>query len=219
MDCEMHEMDGYAATRKIRANEKSAARQPLPIIAMTAHALDGDREKCLAAGMNDYISKPVDPAGLAEILARWQPYGPRGAAAEPNSPPAAIANPVFDPEQLMHRVMGDGDLAALLVRGFIDQFPAKLSQFKALIKARDFGSIRLHAHSLKGAAATLAAAELGMAAEALGAAAEAGQVQDVLAVLPRLERKFTEFKHALGQAHWAAGEQKGTADEKSYCRG
>ena len=217
MDCEMQEMDGYVATRQIRAYEKSVARRPLPIIAMTAHALDGDREKCLAAGMNDYISKPVDPAGLAEILARWQTYGRQCAAAEPGGDRAANVESVFDGEQFLNRVMGDGDLAAVLMNGFVEQFPDKLSQLKALFKARDVAGIRLNAHALKGAAATLSAADLATAAAELEEAAATGNLQDGLAVLPRLEANFNQFKQALRQTRWAAGGRKETEDEKSHC--
>jgi CheY-like chemotaxis protein len=74
MDCQMPEMDGYAAARRIREHEETLGKphaQRLPIVALTAHAMEGDRQRCLDAGMDDYLPKPVRPESLADIIAKW----------------------------------------------------------------------------------------------------------------------------------------------------
>ena len=73
MDVQMPEMDGFEATRQIRNPQSAVPNHRIPIIAMTAHAMQGDRERCLEAGMNDYVTKPVDPQALAEALDKWLP--------------------------------------------------------------------------------------------------------------------------------------------------
>jgi CheY-like chemotaxis protein len=104
MDCEMPEMDGYEATRRIRDAETGVRNPQIPVIAFTADAVSGDREKCFEAGMNDYLAKPVDPRRLAEVLEKWilrreleQEVGSRGTAIfEPDAMPIFDAAPIFD---------------------------------------------------------------------------------------------------------------------------
>ncbi len=202
MDCEMPEMDGYEATRRIR-NRATGMRNPgIPIIAVTADAMRGDREKCLDAGMSDYLAKPLEPQQLGAVLEKWAPppAGNKGNPAGEGSP--ATTEAVFNEEKLLARLMGDRKLAGHMVAGFLDDFPRQLHKLKLKLGAGDAEGARLQAHALKGAAATASAEVLrGLSAKAQAAAA-AGDLKHALAVLPRMERQLHRLKVALKQSGW-----------------
>jgi PAS domain S-box-containing protein len=151
MDCQMPVMDGYEATAQLRAAE--AGRPPTPIVAMTAGALAGDRERCLAAGMDDYISKPVAFEDLAAALRRWvardNGQSPRGTAA---APPEAAGSSALDARVL-------GELRALDTPGsgffqgvvglFLSSVPGRLEELAAAVARRDAKGVGAHAHALR----------------------------------------------------------------------
>jgi signal transduction histidine kinase/DNA-binding response OmpR family regulator len=144
MDVQMPEMGGFEATAAIRAAEHERGTR-LPIIAMTAHAMKGDRERCLAAGMDEYITKPLDPRQLCAVVERM---------AEGH--PSAIATDVAVPEvpmQVLARVGGDRQLLAEISRLFVDDAPRHLERIRHALDARDAEALRRAAHGLKGAAA------------------------------------------------------------------
>jgi signal transduction histidine kinase/CheY-like chemotaxis protein len=173
MDLQMPEMGGLEATSAIREREKKAGGGRLRIIAMTAHAMSGDRERCITAGMDDYLSKPIDSVMLYEAVERTA-----GAA-----PPAHAASaPAIDLAQALERMGGDRQLFADVIRVFLEDCPGQLAAIKAAVDAQDADAIRRTSHALKGAAGNLAAADVFEAAQTLErlgaerrlAAAEAG---------------------------------------------
>ena len=169
MDCHMPVMDGFDATRAIRARNGHSAR--IPIIAMTAGALDEDRERCFAAGMDDYISKPVDLATLAEVLSRWVPQtstadvgGDAAAAADvPQQQAAAPASNsvVLELERLqILRELGPADGLGLLpeaVRAFRQDSQGALDTLRAALENGQAAELEAAAHKLTGAAANIGA--------------------------------------------------------------
>jgi two-component system sensor histidine kinase/response regulator len=159
MDVQMPEMGGLEATAAIRQREREHGGH-IRIVAMTAHAMKGDRERCLAAGMDGYLSKPIDPALLYSAL-EHQTSAPTRAPAAP-----AAAAPV-DRERLMVRLEGDEQLFLDVVRLFLDDCPMRLAAIKAAVDSRDAEKIRTTAHALKGAAANLSAQRLFEAARTL----------------------------------------------------
>jgi PAS domain S-box-containing protein len=141
MDCQMPEMDGYAATAEIRSRE--SADRHTTIVAMTASTMEGDREQCLAAGMDDYISKPIRESELLQVLEGLAP-----AVEEPDPTPPAAA---IDQEGLLARFGHNSDLIKVVASLFLEEYPALFSRIKAAIQNRDSEDLRSAAHALKGA--------------------------------------------------------------------
>jgi signal transduction histidine kinase/CheY-like chemotaxis protein len=169
MDVQMPEMGGLEATAAIRERELVSGGH-IRIVAMTAHAMKGDRERCLAAGMDAYLSKPIDPTLLYASL-EHQPNAPEQetAAIAPAIAPAVRASgaPPIDRDALMERLGGDTQLLIDVVRVFLDDCPLRLAAIKAAVDSRNPELIRTTAHALKGAAANLSAQGLFEAAAML----------------------------------------------------
>jgi PAS domain S-box-containing protein len=189
LDVQMPEMDGFQATAAIRAAEKGTGRH-LHVVALTAHALKGDREACLAAGMDDYLSKPIRTAELLSMLERI------GAAAPP-APASPVVEPAFDPQDVLTRVEGDRDLLAELVEIFRAESPRMLADLRRCLEARDAGGVEVAAHALKGCVGNFggrAAATAALALERMGredGLAEAGPR------LVELEREVDRLRSGL----------------------
>jgi CheY-like chemotaxis protein/HPt (histidine-containing phosphotransfer) domain-containing protein len=202
MDCQMPEMDGYEATRLIRTSATGALNPRIPIVAVTAGAMAGDRQKCIEAGMDDYLSKPVEPAKLARMLDKWlgraqqeQTVDAAGPPVDPESGPA-----VFDHVALLGRLMGNQALAEKVVNLFLEAAPSQVANLRRQLAARDATVARREAHALKGAAATVSAPVLqGLALQAEQAAG-AGEWTRIEEILPRMEEQLQRLKTAI--ANW-----------------
>jgi signal transduction histidine kinase/DNA-binding response OmpR family regulator/HPt (histidine-containing phosphotransfer) domain-containing protein len=176
MDVQMPEMDGLEATRRIRDDP---GRARLPIIAMTAHSMKGDLERCLEAGMNDYVSKPVDTAKLFGTLAKWI-KGPGAATdAEVGLPPTDDGAPRsvdltgINLRLGLRRLGGDWRLFRKVLIGFVEEHGSTGAEIRAALGGGDKELARRLAHTLKGLAGTIAAEELAAEAEALETAIRA----------------------------------------------
>jgi signal transduction histidine kinase/DNA-binding response OmpR family regulator/HPt (histidine-containing phosphotransfer) domain-containing protein len=170
MDVQMPVMGGLEATAEIRRRERASGAH-VRIVAMTAHAMRGDRDRCLAAGMDGYLSKPIDPQTLFAVVEQ-------DAAAPIQLEPAAPAGPrtPVDMDAVMRRLSGDQNLFQEVAQLFLEDCPRRLENIDAAVASADLGQIRSAAHALKGAAATLSAAGLVAAAGALEACGSDGRV-------------------------------------------
>jgi PAS domain S-box-containing protein len=199
MDCQMPVMDGFEATRHIRGSVQPG----IPIIAITADAMSGDRDRCLSKGMNDYIAKPVDLGRLAEVLAQWLPVSGAGDAAQTAGQcDGQQAEAIFNVEALLRRLMGDRQLAGTILKGFLQDVPSQLNNLRARLDESDVLGARTQAHTLKGAAATVAAERLQRIALEMERAGATGQLDHCGQLMPHVLDEFERFKSALEVAGW-----------------
>ncbi|MES1254549.1 MAG: response regulator, partial [Acidobacteriota bacterium] len=200
MDMQMPVMGGAEATAAIRRREETKGGH-IRIVAMTAHAMDGDRERCLAAGMDGYLSKPIDPTLLfATVENEFQPSA-EPLPAPPATPPAAAAPAsvaALDVEGLRHRLGGDEKLLADVLLVFREDCPARLAAIKAAVEARDAKRISSSAHALKGAAGNLSATGLFEAARTLEQIGTDGQLDHAGPAWEHLLAQATRVMTAIG---------------------
>lgn len=196
MDCQMPEMDGYTATKEVRSLQSNVLDHNVPIIAMTAHAMKGDREKCLASGMDDYISKPIQPEKLLEMI-EIRLAGSKKPPPEKMRADIEPTKKIFDRTGFLDRLMGDEDLAGEILDGFLADVPLQVYELKTALDAGDAHSIQQQAHSLKGASANVGALAL---AEIAFQVELAGKAKDLIKAGPlisEIDHQLKTFKKSL----------------------
>jgi two-component system, sensor histidine kinase and response regulator len=197
MDCQMPEMDGYEATSEIRRLEGS--ERHTPIIAMTAAAMDGDRERCLEAGMDDYITKPVRMESVAEVLARWvSPEGPVETEVYEATVPQDLH--VLDEAQIgLLRTLDDGEgtLLSEIVGEFIAQTDDGRQNVAKLVRESDAPALARAAHTLKGASANVGASALAAVCAGMEMQARMGKLDGAGALMEQFDVEFARARDAL----------------------
>jgi CheY-like chemotaxis protein len=193
MDIQMPEMDGFEATIILREREKTNGGHQ-PVVAMTALAMNGDRDRCIEAGMDGYISKPIRPQELDEVLDRYVALI-NGEPSQDESAPSA--NNSIDVSQLLDRLDGDRAFLAELVDVFRADFPGNLSAVQQAIDRQDANGLCSAAHSLKGALANLSAIEASALAAELEAIGKSLDLTRAQATLDNLAMEIDNGMRAL----------------------
>jgi signal transduction histidine kinase/DNA-binding response OmpR family regulator len=209
MDCQMPVMDGYAATREIRAWEQTLAQpRRIPIVALTANALVGDADTCRAAGMDDHLAKPYSRKQLISLIARWLPAHLVQRASDavstdpiPLAVPSASVDYTLDQRALNHirALEEDGSTSVLdeLIGMYLDEAPAHLSGLRAAVQAKDGVELSRVAHAFKSASQNVGARQLGDLCRALEQQGKNGALADAVALVRAVEKHFQAIRPLL----------------------
>jgi len=213
MDCQMPVMDGYSATRAIRDREAAAsfpwqqtdtACQPVPIIALTAHVMTGDREKCLDYGMNDYLCKPFNLDALIQVLGHWlqkpavsgMPREERAAPCEPLAGGLTLDRTVLNALQVLHKE-GSADFLVRIIDCYAVSSGKLMDSLRQSAAQRDALGVMHAVHSLKSSSASLGAAKLAAICDDLEIAARAEKLECIGELLESVESEYPLFLDAL----------------------
>ena len=197
MDCQMPVMDGYQATQAIRSPNTPVRNPNIPIIALTANALQGDRDKCLAAGMDDHVAKPINPQRLSDVLRHWLKRTPISQTEKVVAPAAPGGKTIFIREELLERLLGDESLVQTILDGFLGELPKRVEELKQALEQNDAPTVRNQAHALKGAAANISAPALREVAYQLEIAGEAEQLDTANQLFQKLQTQIESLKAEL----------------------
>ncbi len=209
MDVRMPLMDGLEATRRIRSAESAAASETpngsrhLPIIAVTAGAMEGEREHCLRAGMDDFLSKPIVPEALAQALAKWLPAcrqenekinaGRAKISSASSGPPSSI----FDMDALLRRLMGDKQLAGIVLNAFLQDMPREIQALANVLNEGGLEEVERQAHKIRGAAANVSGESLSALAGEIEKAAQQRNAPALVGCGADLNREFVRLQQAI----------------------
>ncbi len=208
MDGQMPVMDGQEATRVIRSLEQESGTR-LPILAMTAHAMKGDRERFLAAGMDDYIAKPIDPERLREMLERWRNRKDQSMSTHPQKPEASGRSddemqetiPV-NLEKALARACGDKAFLEEMIRHFVEDIDGQLDRLRSVIEEGDATGLAKQAHALKGSAATLGASRIASVALQLEETGKGEDLANGEQLLFELADEMARLTDYVGRPDW-----------------
>jgi len=207
MDCQMPVMDGYEASEFIRKDESLIKNKNIPIVAMTANAMKGDREKCLASGMNDHIPKPINGKMILNALEEWLPKKVilnnvlheerRSEDQEDFVNEIENTEEIFDYEGLSHRMMNNHDLVATVIDTFIEDAYALNREINDIIKTDDDDALLKMLHRIKGSTANVGGIALSELAKRLEHAGKKGDFTHIRESQSQIDLAFTQLIDAM----------------------
>ncbi|MCP3676737.1 MAG: response regulator, partial [Deltaproteobacteria bacterium] len=206
MDCHMPVMDGYEATREIRNPTSRVQNHEIPVIAMTANAMMGDRKECLDAGMDDYIAKPINPKSLADMVEKWlsklsEPVREESSIqkAPQEEPGEDEAEECFNMTILIDRMMGDEEMAREILDGYMEDMPNQISSLKEALDESDSSLVQRLAHTIKGASANVGATALQEAALQVERSVKESDLENSALLIPKMDEQFEMLKEAIAR--------------------
>ena len=207
MDCHMPEMDGFEATRKIRETEKESNMARIPVVALTANAMQQDREECLNAGMDDHLSKPYTRLQIRATLERWLSQKAAAPTPKPEKTETVAATPI---DQILDKTALDGiralqmegapDVLESVISLYLDDAPKLMERLKHAVAANDAPEIERAAHTLKSSSASLGALKVSELCKRLETSARQHVLDQSTEILTELETTYNGIQSALAAA-------------------
>ncbi|ASQ91225.1 hypothetical protein CHL67_10155 [Prosthecochloris sp. GSB1] len=209
MDCQMPEMDGYETTKLLRQGKDGVRNPDVPVIAITANALKGDREKCLRAGMDEYIAKPVRKAEIVNVLSKFLDNGAFSAETVTNTNSKSLISmensSIFQEEEMLERLQYDREVARMIIENFLEDVPRQFGRLQTAVREQSVEEAHLAAHSIKGAALMIGGSLLSKVAFEIEAAAKAKNLRHAGELLAEMEKQIRALRDRLELSGWACG--------------
>jgi signal transduction histidine kinase/DNA-binding response OmpR family regulator len=206
MDCHMPEIDGFEATRLIRNGHAGEANRDMPIVAMTANAMVGDREQCISAGMDDYIAKPLNKHDFIRMIDKYlgqnEKADDKEQTLESHASRSSDNGDVFAEKEMLDRLQQDRDIAGEIIRQFLSDAQGYFLRIREAMEKRDVETMRLLVHTVKGAAATIGAVRLSRLALAIEQAVAASGLDGAVSLVPRFEEEYVLLERILAGIGW-----------------
>ncbi len=211
MDCQMPEMDGYEATRLLRQGKYGVKNPDVAVVAITANALKGDREKCLRAGMDEYIAKPVRKLEIVSVLEKFVdkrlPVAEHAANNNRKPPSSMKNNVIFQEEEMLDRLQHDMEVARMIIENFLEDVPQQVARLRAAVVGKTVEDIQMTAHSIKGAALMIGGNMLSKVAFEIEMAAKEDDLSRAEQLLPEMEAQLDALRNRLEVAGWSTKEK------------